>query len=261
MQGFCARLLTTLSLLFLFNPILFSQAPGVDPLRLPTTPSRPPRSITSGRCRYRNMTGASRAAGEVDRQDNDGPYRADWETLRKFEMPQWCKDAKFGIFIHWGVLAVSGAVNEWYPRNMYQESDPAFQEHRKLCGPQDRFGYKDLVPTFKAEKWDPADWARLFKTTGARYVIPVAEHHDGFAPYDSGLSDWTAVKMGPKRDVIGVLARAVRAEGVHFGTSFHRAEHDFLFDSGRKVRSDVNDPKYASLYGPAHAWLSDPNRS
>ena len=79
---------------------------------------------------------------------------------------------------------------------------------------------------FKAEKWDPADWARLFKAAGARYVIPVAEHHDGFALYDSGLSDWTAVKMGPKRDVIGDLARAVRAEGMHFGTSFHRAEHD-----------------------------------
>jgi alpha-L-fucosidase len=197
---------------------------------------------------------------EVERQDNDGPYRADWETLRKVEMPQWYKDAKFGIFIHWGVLAVSGAMNEWYPRNMYQESDPTFQEHRKLYGPQDKFGYKDLVPLFKAEKWDPADWARLFKAAGARYVIPVAEHHDGFALYDSGLSDWTAVKMGPKRDVIGDLARAVRAQGLHFGTSFHRAEHDFFFDGGRKVRSDVNDPKYASLYGPAHAWLSDPNQ-
>jgi hypothetical protein len=91
-----------------------------------------------------------RCCVEVDRQDNDGPYRADWETLRKFEMPQWYKDAKFGIFIHWGALAVSGAVNEWYPRNMYQEADPAFQEHRKLYGPQDKFGYKDLVPLFKA---------------------------------------------------------------------------------------------------------------
>jgi alpha-L-fucosidase len=91
-------------------------------------------------------------------------------------------------------------------------------------------------------------------------VIPVAEHHDGFALYDSGLSDWTAAKMGPKRDVIGDLARAVRAEGLHFGTSFHRAEHDFFFDGGRKVRSDVNDPKYAALYGPAHAWLSDSNQ-
>ncbi|MGA7027278.1 MAG: alpha-L-fucosidase, partial [Candidatus Acidiferrales bacterium] len=97
----------------------------------------------------------------------------------------------------------------------------------------------------------------LFKEAGALYVIPVAEHHDGFAMYDSGLSDWTAAKMGPKRDVIGELSRAVRAEGLHFGTSFHRAEHDWFFDGGRTFRSDVNDPKYASLYGPAHPWLQD----
>jgi alpha-L-fucosidase len=194
---------------------------------------------------------------EVDRQAFDGPYRPDWETLRKFEMPQWYSDAKFGIFIHWGVLSVSEIVNEWYPRNMYQKSDPAFEAHIKKYGAQDKFGYKDLVPKFKAEKWDPAGWAKLFKQAGARYVIPVAEHHDGFAMYDSGLSDWTAVKMGPKRDCIGDLAKAVRAEGMHFGTSFHRAEHNWFFDGGRTFRSDVNDPKYASLYGPAHPWLQD----
>ncbi len=196
----------------------------------------------------------------VDAQDNAGPYRADWETLRKFEMPQWYKDAKFGIFIHWGVFSVPGSQNEWYPRNMYQQKDPAFQEHVKRYGPQDKFGYKDFIPQFKAEKWDPADWARLFKQAGARYVIPVAEHHDGFAMYGSDLSDWTAAKMGPKRDVIGDLATAVRAEGLHFGTSFHRAEHNWFFDGGRTFRSDVNDPKNASLYGPAHAWLADPKQ-
>lgn len=195
---------------------------------------------------------------EVDRQANDGPFRPDWETLRRFEMPQWYADAKFGIFIHWGGLSVSGIVNEWYPRNMYQQNDPTFTEHIKKYGPQDKVGYKDLLAQFKAEKWDPADWAKLFKQAGARYVIPVAEHHDGFSMYDSGISDWTAVKMGPKRDVIADLAKAVRAEGLHFGTSYHRAEHNFFFDGGRNMRSDVNDPKYASLYGPAHTWLLDP---
>jgi len=197
---------------------------------------------------------------EVDRQDGTGPYRADWETLRKFEMPQWYKDAKFGIFIHLSVFSVPGSQNEWYPRNMYQQKDPAFKEHIQRFGPQDKFGYKDFIPQFKAEKWEPADWAHLFKQAGARYVVPVAEHHDGFAMYNSDLSDWSAAKMGPKRDVIGDLAKAVRAEGLHFGTSFHRAEHDWFFDGGRTFRSDVNDPKYASLYGPAHAWLSDPKQ-
>jgi alpha-L-fucosidase len=194
---------------------------------------------------------------EVDRQADDGPYRPDWETLQKYEIPQWYKAAKFGIFIHWGVLSVSGAGNEWYPRNMYQQKEPEFQQHIKKYGPQDEFGYKDLIPLFRAEKWDPADWAKLFKAAGARYVIPVAEHHDGFAMYDSALSDWSAAKMGPRRDVIGELSRAVRAEGLHFGTSFHRAEHDWFFDGGRTFRSDVNDPRYAGLYGPAHTWLQD----
>jgi alpha-L-fucosidase len=205
---------------------------------------------------------AARAAilKDVDRQAEDGPYRPDWETLCKYEIPQWYKDAKFGIFIHWGVFSVPGIGNEWYPRNMYQQKEPEFTQHMQKYGPQDKFGYKDLIPLFRAEKWHPADWAKLFKAAGARYVIPVAEHHDGFAMYDSGLSDWSAVKMGPRRDVLGDLARALRAEGLHFGTSFHRAEHDWFFDGGRTFRSDVNDSRFAGLYGPAHAWLQDPHQ-
>ena len=196
---------------------------------------------------------------EAERQANDGPFRADWQSLEKYEQPQWYKDAKFGIFIHWGVYSVPGAENEWYPRNMYQAKEGAYAYHIKHFGAQDQVGYKDLIPKFRAEKWDPAAWAKLFKDAGAQYVVPVAEHHDGFSMYDSGLSDWTAVKMGPKRDVIGDLSKAVRAEGLHFGLSSHRAEHDWFFDGGRKIRSDVNDPKYASLYGPAHTWLQGDN--
>jgi alpha-L-fucosidase len=256
-----ASVLSIASLFLLLHKPVLAQTTGVDPLA-PTHDTKSASEIDREWQVSVSKYDGARATilREVDRQGNDGPYRADWETLRKFEMPQWYEDAKFGIFIHWGVFAVPGAMNEWYPRNMYQKSDPAFQEHLKRYGTQDKFGYKDLVPQFKAEKWDPADWARLFKAAGARYVIPVAEHHDGFSLYDSGLSDWTAAKMGPKRDVIGDLARAVRAEGLHFGTSSHRAEHDFFFDGGRMVRSDVNDPKYASLYGPAHAWLQDPKQ-
>ena len=193
---------------------------------------------------------------EADRQANDGPFRPDWESLKQYQTPQWYKDAKFGIFIHWGVYSVPGFGSEWYPRLMYQQKEDVFANHVKTFGPQDKFGYKDFIPKFRAEKWDPAVWAHLFKEAGAQYVVPVAEHHDGFSMYDSGLSDWTAVKMGPKRDIIGDLSRAVRAEGLHFGLSSHRAEHNFFFEGGRNFRSDVNDPKYASLYGPAHPWLA-----
>ncbi len=198
---------------------------------------------------------------EADRQAHDGPFRPDWESLRKQQIPQWYKDAKFGIFIHWGVYSVPGAENEWYPRNMYRPKEGAyknFQEHFASQDPaqKDALGYKDLIPRFRAEKWDPAGWASLFKEAGAMYVVPVAEHHDGFSMYDSGVSDWTATKMGPRRDIVGDLAKAVRAEGLHFGLSSHRAEHNWFYDGGREIRSDVNDPRFASLYGPAHSWLA-----
>src|SRR5512138_222290 len=197
---------------------------------------------------------AQRAAllKDVDDADQQGPFRPDWESLQGYEPPDWYKDAKFGIFIHWGVYSVPAFGNEWYPRNMYEPGFEAYQHHIATYGAQDKFGYKDFVPMFKAEHFDPAAWAELFKKAGAKYVVPVAEHHDGFAMYDSGLSDWTAAKMGPHRDVIGELGKAVRAHGLRFGVSSHRVEHDFFMGVGRKIPSDVNDPQYAAFYGPAH---------
>ena len=107
------------------------------------------------------------------------------------------------------------------------------------------------MPLFKAEKFDAAQWADLFKRAGAKYVVPVAEHHDGFAMYDSALSRWTAAKMGPKRDIVGELAAAVRKEGLVLGVSSHRAEHWWFMNGGMEFDSDVQDPQYADLYGPA----------
>jgi alpha-L-fucosidase len=192
---------------------------------------------------------------EVDDLDHQGPFRPDWESLQKYQVPDSYKDAKFGIFIHWEVYSVPAFSNEWYPRNMYEPGFEAYKHHIATYGPQDKFGYKDFVPMFKAEHFDPAAWAELFKKAGARYVVPVAEHHDGFAMYDSGLSDWTAAKMGPHRDVIGELGKAVRAAGLHFGVSSHRVEHDFFMGVGRKIQSDVNDPQYAAFYGPAQTGV------
>ncbi|WP_279363296.1 alpha-L-fucosidase [Xanthomonas sacchari] len=193
------------------------------------------------------------------REANDGarggPFRPDWTSLKQYRSPSWYDNAKFGIFIHWGVFSVPAFGNEWYSRNMYQRGSKDYLHHRETYGPQSRFGYKDLIPLFTAPKFDPQAWATLFRDAGARYVVPVAEHHDGFAMYDSQLSDWTAVKMGPKRDVLGELSKAIRAQGLHFGLSSHRAEHDWFFDGGRQFDSDVNDPRYAGLYGPAQIRL------
>src|SRR5690242_13905350 len=194
----------------------------------------------------------------VDKIDQDGPFRPDWDSLQKYEVPEWYKDAKFGIFIHWGFYSVPAFANEWYPRNMYRAGSEENKHHVATYGSPDKFGYKDFIPMFKAEHYDPAAWADLFRKAGAKYVVPVAEHHDGFAMYDSGLSDWTAAKMGPHRDLIGDLGKAVRAAGLHFGVSSHRVEHNFFLGVGRSIPSDVNDPQYAMLYGPAHNWLMNP---
>jgi alpha-L-fucosidase len=140
---------------------------------------------------------------------------------------------------------------------MYQQESREYKHHVATYGRPDKFGYKEFIPMFKAEHFDPAAWAELFKKSGAKYVVPVAEHHDGFAMYDSGISDWSAAKMGPHRDVVGELAKAVRSEGLHFGVSSHRVEHNFFLGAGRAIPSDVNDPQYAAFYGPAHTWLQN----
>jgi alpha-L-fucosidase len=198
---------------------------------------------------------------EVDKVSHDGPYLPNYESLDKYEAPEWYKDAKFGIFIHWGVYSVPAYGSEWYPREMYIPGSDIYKHHIATYGPQNKFGYKDFIPMFKAEKFDPAQWAHLFKESGAKYVVPVFEHHDGFAMYDSGLSDWTVAKMGPHRDTGGELAKAVRAEGLHLGASSHRVEHNFFLGMGRTFDSDINDPKYAGFYGPAHAWLENPDKT
>jgi alpha-L-fucosidase len=225
----------------------------------PTAPtlSEPPGRVDELWQKASAKYDAPRAAllKDVENGDREGPYRADWESLKNYDAPEWYKDAKFGIFIHWGVYSVPAFGNEWYPRNMYREGSDEFKHHIATYGPQDKFGYKDFIPMFKAEHFDPAAWAELFRRSGAKYVVPVAEHHDGFAMYDSGVSDWTAAKMGPHRDIIGDLGKAARAAGLHFGLSSHRVEHNFFLGVARSIPSDVNDSQYAAFYGPAHIWL------
>ena len=187
----------------------------------------------------------------------NGPFQDDWDSLTGFQVPDWIMDGKFGIFIHWGIYSVPAFGDEWYPRNMYQAGTPTFDHHVATYGAQREFGYKDFIPLFTGEKFDPHEWVDLFRKAGARYVIPVAEHHDGFQMYDSELSNWNSVQMGPGRDIIGELAAAVREEGLIFGLSNHRAEHYFFLDGGLKFESDVNDPRWADFYGPPNPAPGD----
>jgi alpha-L-fucosidase len=189
----------------------------------------------------------------------NGPFDQDWASLKAYKVPEWYLNAKFGIFIHWGVYAVPAFGNEWYPRNMYLQTSDVFKHHVETYGPQSRFGYKDFIPLFTAEKFDPDHWAGLFRRAGAQFVVPVAEHHDGFPLYDCTFTTWNATKMGPKRDIIGELAEAVRKQWLVFGLSSHRAEHWWFFNEGTKFDSDVQDPRCAGLYGPAQPETLPPN--
>lgn len=197
----------------------------------------------------------------IDQVIAGGPFQASWESLRQYTVPTWYADAKFGIFIHWGVYSVPAFGNEWYPRNMYIQGSEEFKHHVETYGPQSLFGYKDFIPQFTATEFDADEWAGLFKKSGAMYVVPVAEHHDGFAMYDCSYSEWNAVKMGPKRDIIGELAAAVHKQGLVFGLSSHRAEHWWFLNGGMQFDSDVQDPRYSDFYGPAQPKETQPDQA
>lgn len=198
-------------------------------------------SCQSGKKSYNIDSVASPKGTEVF-QDN-------WQNIAEnYKFPEWFVDAKFGIFIHWGVYAVPAFDSEWYPRNMYQKDHIAYKHHIEAWGPQDKFGYKDFIPMFKAEKFDADEWADLFKKSGAKYVVPVAEHHDGFAMHNSDLNKWNAVKMGSKKDILGLLKKAIEKNGLVFGLSTHRAENAWFFNGGMEFPSDVQDMSI-SLYG------------
>jgi len=190
----------------------------------------------------------------VTAQESQIPFQANWESLSKYQCPDWFRDAKFGIFIHWGVYSVPAFNSEWYPRNMYYQESDEYKHQVNKYGPLNKFGYKDFIPMFKAEKFDATQWVDLFKKAGAKYIVPVAEHHDGFAMYNTSLSRWNAVNMGPKRDVVGELADATKKAGLIFGLSSHRIEHWWFMNGGRMIKSDVQDPQYEDFYGPAKIY-------
>ncbi|HVX08007.1 alpha-L-fucosidase [Humibacter sp.] len=191
------------------------------------------------------------ALAMVDSVIADGPYDATWESLSRYRVPQWYRDAKFGIFLHWGAFSVPAFGNEWYPRTMYRRGTPTFEHHVQTYGPHDRFGYKDFLPHFRMERFDPQEWVALFKRAGAQFVVPVAEHHDGYTMYDTARSRWKVTEIGPQRDVMGDLLAEVDRSWLVAGASTHRAEHWFFMNRGLEFDSDVRDPAYADLYGPA----------
>lgn len=189
---------------------------------------------------------------EIRRIAANGVYRPDWDSLSVHKVPGWFSERKFGVFIHWGLYSIPAYGNEWYSRNMYIREKEEWRWHREHYGAQDQFGYKEFIPRFKAERFSAKEWVSLIKEAGAKYIFPVAEHHDGFQMYRSRISRWNSWDMGPKRDILGEWRAAAEEAGLQFCTSSHRAEHWFFMGHGREFSSDVKEPmKRGDFYWPA----------
>jgi alpha-L-fucosidase len=194
-------------------------------------------------------------------------YEPTWESLGQHgAAPTWYRDAVFGIYFHWGIYSVPGYGGEKYPRDMYKVNWGPYRYHCDTYGDPTEFGYHDFIPMFKARKWDPDQWARLFKNAGADFAGPIAEHHDGFAMWDTEYDEYNSMDMGPHRDIVGEMVRAVRKQDMKVVITFHHMRWDY-YNAGRTLCPEgigVNDPTLAGLYGQpydletpeAGSWLA-----
>jgi len=191
------------------------------------------------------------------------------ESFSQYKYPDWFRDAKFGIWAHWGPQAVP-RQGDWYARNMYMnlawdwrkngfgdKPDPDYTYHLAHYGHPSKFGYKDIIPLWKAQRWDPEKLMALYKKVGAKYFVSMGTHHDNFFLWNSKLHKWNAVNMGPKKDVVGLWQKAAKKEGLRFGVSEHLGASYNWFQSARGadktgpmagIPYDGNDEKYADLY-------------
>ncbi|GGS91401.1 alpha-L-fucosidase [Streptomyces cinerochromogenes] len=207
--------------------------------------------------------GLLRFAPEAAATDGPQSYTASWSSVDQHPpAPAWFQDAKFGIYYHWGVFSVPAYGNEWYPRNMYvggsnenkhhiaTYGDPsAWPYHNFIDGARDKAGnFVQFAPKLASQggKWDPDAWARLFKSAGAKFAGPVAEHHDGFSMWDSHANPWNSVQRGPKLDLVGLHAKAIRGQGLKFMAALHHAYHFTGYYDHVPYQSD---PTLRILYG------------
>ena len=186
----------------------------------------------------------------------DGPFKGDMPSLKEYQCPDWFRDAKFGIWAHWGPQAVP-MDGDWYARGIYEQGSGHYKYHLEHYGHPSQFGYKDIIPLWKAEKWDPDRLMGLYKKAGAKYFVSMGSHHDNFFLWNSKLHRWNAANMGPKRDVVGDWQKAAKKYSLRFGVSEHLGASFNWFQvshgsdkTGPKagVPYDGADPKYQDLY-------------
>jgi len=195
---------------------------------------------------------ASNAATE--QKIADGPYKPDKDSLKQYQCPEWFRDAKFGIWAHWGPQSVP-MEGDWYARGMYEPGNRYYKHHLETYGHPSEFGYKDIIPLWKAEKWDPDRLMALYKKAGAKYFVSMGTHHDNFFLWNSKLHKWNAVNMGPHRDVVGDWQKAAKKQGLYFGVSEHLGASFTWFQSSH--RADKEGPKAGVPYDGANPEYQD----
>jgi len=169
-----------------------------------------------------------------------GPFSPTWESLSNYQTPEWFRDAKFGMWAHWGPQCQPEA-GDWYARNMYMEGNWKYKYHVEKYGHPSKFGFKDVINIWKAEKWDPEALVSLYKSAGAKYFMALANHHDNLDLYDSKYQkNWNSVKQGPKKDIIGGWAAAAKKHGLPFAVSVHAAHTWSWFETAQ--RADKTGP-------------------
>jgi alpha-L-fucosidase len=193
-----------------------------------------------------------------------GPFQGTRESLQAYEIPAWYRDAKFGIWAHWGPQSAPEA-GDWYARNMYIQDSEQYKYHVAHYGHPTKFGFKDVIPTWKGEKFDPDYLLGLYKKAGAKYFMSMGVHHDNFDMWNSKHNSWNAANMGIKKDVVGAFRDAARKQGLHFGVSDHLWISYKWFAVSHKsdktgslanVPYDGADPKYSDLY---HRYAANEN--
>ena len=174
-----------------------------------------------------------------------GKYQPTWESLEKHQTPEWFRDAKFGIWAHWGPQCVEGS-GDWMARSMYIEGSREYKYHVEHYGHPSEFGFKDILPLFKAEKWDPDKLVERYKRCGAKYFFVLGNHHDNYDLWDSKYQPWNSMNIGPQKDILDGWAKAAKKAGLPLGISFH-ADHAWTWYEPAQ-RYDVNGEKAGVYY-------------
>ncbi len=182
---------------------------------------------------------------EKNEKMQQGKFEPTWESLQQYKVPEWFRNAKFGIWAHWGPQCVEGS-GDWMARSLYMEGTREYKHHVKNYGHPSEVGFKDILPLFKAEKWDPEKLVSFYKKIGAQYFFALGNHHDNFDLWDSKYQEWNSKNIGPKKDILAGWAEAAKINGLPFGISFH-ADHAWSWYEPSQ-RYDRNGPKAGVPY-------------